>query len=147
MYSKEESKLIKQEFWTTFGLEYPRKWILFDTKIKDFVLKFDIENKKAMVGIEITTKNEELKLIYFQKIESLKTILEEEYIKNCVFYYDYILETGKKIAKIYTTLDNVTINNKYNWEKIFHFFYENMNLLEEFFLEYEDYIKDLNWNT
>ena len=147
MFSKEESKLIKQEFWTTFASKYPRKWILFDTKIKDFVLKFDIENKKALVSIEITTKNEDLRLIYFQKIESLKTILEEDYVKNLIFDYEYTLDTGKKIAKIYTILDNASINNKDNWDVIFYFFYKNMNLLEAFFLEYQDYIKDLNWNT
>jgi len=147
MFSKEEAKLIKQEFWTTFAKEFPKKWILYNTKIKDFVLKFEVNNKKATVGIEISSTNDDLKLIYFQKIESLKSILEEEYVKNCVFDFNYTLESGKNIAKIYTTLENISINNKNSWPQIFHFFDENMTFFENFFLEYEDYIRDLSWNT
>jgi hypothetical protein len=147
MYSKKEAKLIKQEFWTTFAKEFPKKWILFNTKIKDFSLKFEIENKIARVGIDISTQDPNLKLIYFQKIESLRSILEEEFVKNCIFDYDFELETGKKIAKIYVTLEEININNKNCWEKIFTFFDYNMNEFENFFLEHEDYIKDLSWNT
>jgi hypothetical protein len=147
MYSKEEAKLIKQEFWTTFAKQFPKKWILFNTKIKDFVLKFEIDHKIAKVGIEITTQDPNLKLIYFQKIESLKSILEENFVKDCIFEYNYTLETGKKIAKIYVILENININNKNNWEMIFNFFNENMSGFENFFLEHEDYIKDLSWNT
>lgn len=147
MYSKKEAKLIKQEFWTTFAKEFPKKWILFNTKIKDFSLKFEIENKIARVGIDISTQDPNLKLIYFQKIESLRSILEVEFVKNCIFDYNFELETGKKIAKIYVSLENININNKNCWEKTFTFFYNNMNGFENFYLEHEDYIKDLSWNT
>ena len=147
MYSKEEAKLIKQEFWTTFAKEFPRKWILFNTKIKEFTLKFEIDNKIARVGIEITSQDPNLKLIYFQKIESLKSILEDEYVNNCIFDYNFCLETGKKIAKIYVSLENISINNKNNWHNIFNFFNTHMIGFENFFLEHEDYIKDLGWNT
>jgi hypothetical protein len=73
--------------------------------------------------------------------------LEEEYVKNCAFDFNYTLESGKNIAKIYTTLENISINNKNSWFQIFHFFDENMTFFENFFLEYEDYIRDLSWNT
>lgn len=147
MYSKEEAKIIKQEFWTTFAKEFPVKWILFNTRIKDFALKFEIDHKKARVGIEISNSNEALQLIYFQKIESLKTILEDDYLKNCIFDQYYTLETGKKVGKIYVELDNISINNKNNWHQIFNFFNDNMIHFENFFIEHEDYIRDLSWNS
>ncbi|MGB5417276.1 MAG: DUF4268 domain-containing protein, partial [Algibacter sp.] len=40
MFSKEESKRIKQEFWTSFGKSFPRKWVLYDTKLKGLSFKF-----------------------------------------------------------------------------------------------------------
>ena len=40
MFSKEEAAKIKKEFWTSFGKSFPKKWILYDTKIKDFAFKF-----------------------------------------------------------------------------------------------------------
>ena len=58
MYSKQESQRLKQEFWITFAERYPRKWVLYDTKIKDFSFKFFVDNTKAQVSIEIEHRNE-----------------------------------------------------------------------------------------
>ena len=35
MFTKEEVQRIKREFWITFADVHPRKWILYNTKIKD----------------------------------------------------------------------------------------------------------------
>ncbi|MFT4612543.1 MAG: hypothetical protein ACI9OT_001931, partial [Gammaproteobacteria bacterium] len=43
MFSKEESRQLREEFWTSFGKSFPRKWILYDTKIKGFSFKFDFD--------------------------------------------------------------------------------------------------------
>ena len=40
MYSKEENQKLKREFWVSFANKYPRKWVLYNTKIKDFSFKF-----------------------------------------------------------------------------------------------------------
>ena len=34
MFNREESAKIRQEFWTSFGKSFPRKWLLYNTKIK-----------------------------------------------------------------------------------------------------------------
>ena len=79
MFSKAEAQQIKKEFWTAFAAEYPRKWLLYDTKIKDVSFKFYVDNKKAQVMLDIEPKEEEKRTIYYEKIESLKTILLEEW--------------------------------------------------------------------
>ena len=56
MFSKEEAAKIKKEFWTSFGKSFPKKWILYDTKIKDFAFKFYCDNKKAEVSVDIEMK-------------------------------------------------------------------------------------------
>ena len=40
MFSKQEAQELKKEFWIAFGKSFPRKWLLYDTKIKDFSFKF-----------------------------------------------------------------------------------------------------------
>lgn len=147
MYSKEESIKIKKEFWTQFAEAYPRKWILYDTKIKDFSFKFFVDNKKAQVLIDIEPKDEEKRKIYFEKIESLKTILMEDYIPEVILERNYHLETGKIISRIWVEKGGISLNNKANWQDIFDFFYENMDAFERFFYENQDYIKDLEINT
>jgi hypothetical protein len=147
MYSKEEALLIKKEFWTAFAAAYPRKWVLYDTKIKDVTFKFYIDNKKAQVLLDIEPKDEEKRKIYFEKIESLKTILLEDYLPETILERNYYLESGKIISRIWVEKLGVSLNNKNNWEAIFDFFNETMIQFEHFYFEHEDYIKDLEINT
>jgi hypothetical protein len=147
MFNKEEAQKIKREFWITFAHEYPRKWLLYNTRIKDFSFKFHVDNNKAMVSLDIEPKDEEHRKIYFEKIESLKDILTEEYIYDVIFERNYQLDNGKIISRIWVEIENISINNKSTWHKVFEFFDKNMTFLEQFFYEYGDYIKDLEINT
>jgi hypothetical protein len=147
MYSKEETLRLKKEFWTEFAASNPRKWILYDTKIKDFTFKFYVDNKRAHVLLDIEPSNEELRKIYFEKIESLKTILMEEYLPEVILERNFYLDSGKVISRIWIELLDVSLNNRNTWPSIFDFFSNHMNKFESFFNEYEDYIKDLNLNT
>lgn len=147
MYSKEESIRIKKEFWTQFAEVYPRKWLLYNTKIKDVSFKFFVDNKKAQVLLDIEPREDEKRKIYFEKIESLKTILQEEYLSEVILERNFYLESGKIISRAWVETDGISINNKATWPQIFDFFYENMDAFERFFYENEDYIKDLEINT
>ncbi|KVV15651.1 DUF4268 domain-containing protein [Flavobacterium sp. TMP13] len=143
MYSKQESQKIKREFWVAFAEKYPRKWVLYDTKIKDFSFKFYVDNKKAQVLIDIEHRNDEKRLAYFDKLVALKNILEEEFVKDLVFESEYTLESGKNISRIWIEKTGIGFSNRNNWEVIFDFFFEKMNALELFYLEYDDFIKDI----
>lgn len=147
MFSKEEAQKIKREFWITFAQEYPRKWLLYNTKIKDVTFKFNVENKKAMVSLDIESKDVEHRKIYFEKIESLKTILLENYLPDANFEKNYQLENGKIISRIWVEINNISINNKSTWNTIFTFFAEKMESFEYFFYEHEYYIRNLEINT
>ena len=143
MYSREETQKLKREFWVAFADKYPRKWILYDTKIKDFSFKFFVDNKKAQVLIDIEMRDGEKRKAYFEKLESLKSILEDEFMKDLVFESKFTLESEKTISRIWVEKINVSVSNRNYWDEIFDFFNEKMNILERFYLEYDDYIKDV----
>ena len=143
MYTKEEAQRLKREFWISFADKYPRKWILYDTKIKDFSFKFFVDNKKAQVLIDIEMRDAEKRKSYFEKLESLKTILEQDYIKDLVFESKYTLESEKTISRIWVEKLEVSVSNRQYWDEIFDFFNEKMDKLELFYLEYEDFIKEV----
>jgi hypothetical protein len=143
MYSKEENQRLKREFWIAFAEKYPRKWLLYDTKIKDFSFKFFVDNKKAQVLIDIEHRSTEKRIAYFEKLVSLKNILNEEYVSSLVYEQDYTLESGKTISRIWVEKLHVSVSNRTYWDEIFDFYYENMNALELFYLEYDSYIKDI----
>jgi len=141
MFSKEESKRIRQEFWIHFGKEHPHKWLLYRTKIKDVSLKFSFNTKKAQVSIDVASSDTIIRAYYFERLLSLKTILTTEYLENVIFDQNYSLENGKIVSRIYLELQNVNIYNRDNWKEVMHFLSTNMIKLEAFFIEYKDYIK------
>ena len=141
MFSKEESRQIRQEFWTSFGKSFPRKWILYNTKIKGFSFKFYFDTKKALVALDLED-NLENRINYWEKLVSLKTILKDEFLPNAVYEETYFLENGKEISRIYIPLnEKVSIHNKNSWQIVMVFFNEKMSLFESFFEEYKDVIK------
>ena len=142
MFSKEESKNIREEFWTGFGKAYSRKWILYDTKMKELQLKFSFDNRTAKVSMDISSRDELIRAYYFEKISALKTILLNEYLPDATFEEAFLLPEGKTISSIFVELENVNIHNRKDWPNVFEFFYDKMNLMETFFLEYESYIND-----
>jgi len=143
MYSKEEAQKLKREFWIDFAAKYPRKWVLYDTKIKDFSFKFYVDNKKAQVLIDIEHRSDDKRIAYFEKLESLKNILEEEFVKDLVFQKNFVLENGKSISRIWIEKLDVSVSNRKYWDSIFAFFNEKMNALENFYKEYDAYIQDI----
>ena len=140
MFSKEESAQLRKEFWTSFGKSFPRKWLLYNTKIKGFAFKFVADRKKAMVCLDFEHPEDIANELLFDQLISLKRLLEAE-IPEVIFDDDYLLESGKIIRRIYVPFDKkFSIYNKNTWRDCFEFFVETMSEFELFFYEYEDFI-------
>ena len=140
MFSKEDSRKLREDFWNSFGKSFPRKWILYDTKLKGFAFKFHFDTKSALVTLDLEDDLEN-RINYWDKLQSLKTILTEEFLPEIIFEEVYILENGKEISRIYIPLNQkVSIHNKNTWRAVMEFFNENMTLFEDFFEDYKDFI-------
>lgn len=142
MFSKEEAALLRKEFWTSFGKSFPRKWLLYNTKIKGFNFKFVANKKEALVCLDIEstykTKNE----LLFEQVLELKSILTEDFLPDVIFDELYLLDTGKIIHRIYVKYNGeFNIYNKNTWQNVFIFYKEAMHQFEEFYETYEDFIK------
>lgn len=141
MFSKEESRKLKQEFWTSFGKSFPRKWILYNTKLKGLSFKFYFDNKKALVALDLED-DLECRIKYWEKLEALKTILLDDYLPEAIYDETFFLDNEKEISRIYVPLEQkVSIHNKNTWRDVMVFFNEKMTLFEAFFEEYKDVIE------
>lgn len=141
MFSKEESRKLREDFWISYGKSFPRKWILYDTKIKGFSFKFHFDTKTALVSLDLEDDLEN-RINYWEKLQSLKSILKDEFLPDAIFEEEYILDNGKEISRIYVTLDQkVSIHNKNTWRDVMEFFNKKMSLFEAFFEEYKDFLE------
>ena len=141
MFSKEDSRLLRQEFWTSFGKSFPRKWLLYNTKIKGLSFKFYFDTKKAFVCLDLEDDLDN-RINCWEKLLALKSILLDDYLPDAVYEEEFYLENGKEISRIYVPLEQkVSIHNKNTWRDTMEFFNEKMLLFEAFFEEYKDVIK------
>jgi len=138
MFSKSASKRLRQDFWIAFGKSYPRKWILYDTKIKGLALKFHFDLKNAMVSLDIEHHDLETRIILWDKLLSLQSILKGDFISEAQFVDSYILENQKEISRIYVEKKGVSIHNKDTWRETMEFLNETMLQFEDFFRDYTD---------
>ena len=140
MFSREESKQIREEFWTSFGKDFPMKWLLYHTKLKEIQLKFTFTRKLAQVSIDISDQDELIKAYYFEKFLSLEKILKSEYLPEAILEAEYELPE-KVISRVYVELDGVSIHNKKDWPEVKQFLFQNMLKMEEFFKDFKEFIK------
>lgn len=141
MFSKEESRKLRQEFWTSFGKSFPRKWMLYNTKLKGLSFKFHFDNKSALVALDLEDDLEQ-RIKHWEKLQALKAILLDEYLPDAIYDETYILDNHKEISRIYVPLNQkVSIHNKNSWRDVMEFFNEKMSLFEDFFEEYKDVIE------
>lgn len=142
MFSKEDSKRLREEFWISFGKSFPTKWLLYNTKIKDFSFKFYFDTKQAWVSLDIEGDLEH-RIKYWEKLISLKSVIIEDYLHEAQFEDDYLLENGKEISRMFVTLNSkVSIHNKNTWQEVMLFFNETMPKFETFFEDFKEVFTD-----
>jgi hypothetical protein len=140
MFSKDEAALLRKEFWTSFGKSFPRKWLLYNTKIKGFAFKFQADRKKAMVCLDIEHPEDIANELLYDQMISLKALLEAE-LPEVIFNAEYELESRKIIHRIYVPFEGkFSIHNKNTWRDCYEFYVETMPKFELFFYEYEEFI-------
>lgn len=141
MFSKEESKRLRQDFWIAFGKSYPRKWTLYNTQVKGLALKFHFDLSRAMVSIDIETSDLEQRIQLWEKLLSLKSIIINEYLLEAQFEDSFLLENLKEISRISILKEGVSIHNKNTWQETMQFLNEKMRIFENFYSEYKDILK------
>lgn len=150
MYSKEELKTLKKDFWEGFDIfcsntyEFgigKKKWILYDTKIKNVDLKFDATRNGAFVILEINHKNSNDRLNMFEKIEKYKNIIEPAFEEKLIWDHAFIRETGNEVCRIYIQKTGLDIHRRIQWMEFYKFMSNNMFRLEEVFEDIKDLIK------
>ena len=147
MYSKDEAKLLRKEFWIVFArrceivpeLKYKKKkWILYDTGLSGIDLKFDVTRNEAMVMIEINSREEVRRFEIFETMQKYRMLLEEGFAEPLIWDFCFVRESGQEVCRIYTSLPNVDFHRQNQWPDIFNFLIDNMLILENNLMEIKD---------
>jgi hypothetical protein len=152
MYSKDEIKELRLNFWQNFksycetqpALNYKKKrWILNDTQIRGVALRFDLDREKAYVILELQNKHEDRRLQIFEALERYKVVLEEGFENGLIWEFFHQREdNNQEVCRIYTQLKNVDWHRQNQWPDIYNFFIKNMLQMEENYLMVKEMVKE-----
>lgn len=152
MYTKEEASMARQKFWISFGKymapilsadQNKINWINYRTGVKSIAFKMDATYNFAYVGIEIQAKDQELRKIYFDQFLAMKSILEEYLPGEWYWHSDTTNESGNRVARIFTRLEQVNVFRESDWPAIISFLKERIMNVDKFWCEYHELFKTL----
>lgn len=151
MYSKDELKNLKLEFWESFAafcevqpyLRGRKKtWVLYDTKVKGVELKFDATREGAFVILEVNHRSEEARLEMFERLTWYKDTLETDFPEGLTWDICFVRDTGKQVARIYTAKSGIDFHRRQDWGEFFSFMASQMYLLERNFMSIAEYLRE-----
>lgn len=151
MYSKDELKNLKLEFWESFAafcevqpyLRGRKKiWTLYDTKVKGVELKFDATREGAFVILEVNHRGEEARLEMFERLTWYKDTLETDFPEGLTWDICFVRDTGKQVARIYTSKSGIDFHRRQDWGEFFSFMASQMYLLERNFVSIAEYLRE-----
>lgn len=151
MYSKEELKNLKLEFWESFAaycevqpyLRGRKKiWTLYDTKVKAVDMKFDVTRQGAFVILEVNHQSETERLEMFERLTWYKETLEQDFPGGLIWDICFICESGKQVARIYISKDGFDFHRREHWGELFSFMASRMYLLERNFMGIAEYLRE-----
>lgn len=142
MYSREELKNLKKEFWEGFGLycsQVPAlknrksKFMLYNTKMKGVELKFDANREGAFVILEINLSDEGERLNKFEQFENYKSIMEKGFENGLNWDFEFVRESGEIVSRIYSYKAGLDIHRRIHWMDFYKFMSTDMLKLEKAF--------------
>ena len=151
MYSKDELKNLILEFWESFAafcevqpyLRGRKKiWTLYDTKVKGVELKFDATREGAFVILEVNHRGEEARLEMFERLTWYKDTLETDFPEGLTWDICFVRDTGKQVARIYTSKSGIDFHRRQDWGEFFSFMASQMYLLERNFMSIAEYLRE-----
>ncbi len=152
MYSKEEKKQMKLEFWTSLEHELTQKgkakgrniaWMNYPVKIKDLYFRVEINKNNVRLCIDLQFMDDGVREVFFEQFQEFELKLNQAFNNNVYFIKDYEHDNGKTISRIYTELSNVSFFNKNDWSKMQTFIINNFLKLDDFWLEFSEVFHNL----
>ena len=150
MYSREELKQLKKDFWEGFGVYYSHvpalkrrksKFMLYNTKMKGVEMKFDATRKGASVILEINLSNPKQRLEKYEQFVQYKSTMEKQFPQGLTWDAAYIRECGTEVSRIYTEKNGIDLHRQIQWMEFYQFMSTEMLKLEKAFKLVKDAIE------
>jgi hypothetical protein len=144
MYTREESSLIRQHFWTRFG-QYMSlhlssegekvNWVNYKTGIKHLAFRMDVGKDEAVIRIEINHPDEGVQALFFEQMEELKALFHDQIGEVWIWQLHARDANGRVVSWIEKRLPGVNVFREEDWPLIIGFFKPRIIALDAFWAD------------
>ncbi len=141
MYTKQQTSIQKQAFWTAFG-KYMQpipsadgdkvNWINYKTGISGIHFRMDADHQQASIAIVLSEGDIDLQSRHYDLFVQLKHLLQTALGEDWRWQPLIQNEFGKTISTISKTITGVNINRTEDWPEIISFFKPRIIALDAF---------------
>lgn len=152
MFSKEQVREIRTEFWTTLGrLMRPLKsstgrnikWLNYRTGVRGIYFRMDCDKRSASITIDFEHKDEGIRQLFWEQMLEFKNHFESEVPGDWVWEERFILPDNREISRISFTQTGINLFEKTTWPKAFEFLKPNFYALDQWWGLVADIFIDL----
>jgi hypothetical protein len=152
VFTKEEKKAINTTFWGNVKKALNKvpdaegkfiQWLNYPLKIKDGFLRLTVDNQKAIISLDIQSSDEGVRALIWEQLEELRKVMESEVTYPAVWDKNAVNNAGQNISQIRWELDNVSLYESKDEDKIINFFSTTLKQFDTFYSEFGDVLKNL----
>lgn len=149
MYSREEVRQLREEFWTAFG-QYMRavpsadgdrvSWLNYKTGIKHLYFRMDADKTSARISIDMVDPDDGIRSLMYAQFVELKNIFYDSVGENWA-WEEQTYRDDRTMATISAELPNVSVFRKADWPALISFFKPRIIALDEFWSLAKDHFE------
>ncbi|SEJ39209.1 protein of unknown function [Cyclobacterium xiamenense] len=141
MYSRNQASKLTQEFWTVFGAYMKPvpsadggrvNWQNYRTGVRHLYFRMQADRSRASISIEIQHPDPLLGELYFEQLQALRPLFQNELGESWVWLSAPSNETSISEYSVRKELEGVNVLNREHWPRIISFLKPRMIALDGF---------------
>ena len=152
MYSKDEKKQLKIDFWNQFKLHMQKKrssngrrmnWLSYPSEVKDVYIRVDADNKGARLTFDIQGKDEGVRAILWEQLYELKIVMEQEMGTDGVWIENASTSVVSDFNRIIWERQDLNFYKPEDHPEIIAFLADRLVHFDAFYQEFKDILINL----
>lgn len=145
MFKKEELKQIRTDFWESFRKRMEKvrsasgkrkNWVNYKSNIRDIYFRMDVTGKEAFLAIDIQFQDEGIREIVWEQFMETAVLMRGLIGEEMECLPDTVLTPGFTAHRLKWTLQDVSLFEPSNHEKIQTFLEQKIRRLDEFWTDF-----------
>lgn len=152
MYSKDELKQLKTDFWNSFKTSMQKtrsasgrriNWISYPSEVKDIYIRLDTDQKGARLCFDIQGKDEGVRAIIWEQLMELKVVMEQEMGPDGVWLEQLSSPYVPEFNRIMWERTDLNFYKQEDHEEIQRFLKDRLIHFDAFYQEFKDILINL----